>query len=317
MQTVIFIFHQMFNFAIPLLIVALGGMFSSLSGITNIGLDGIMIFGALCSVTFIKLTQGILSGQLQLILAILIAVTSGALFSLPHAYASIKLKANQIISGQALNMLAPAFAIFISRILFGEQIIQYKNTFRVDQVPVLSQIPIIGDILFKDAYITTYIGFIILFVSAFVLFRMRFGLHLRACGEYPQAPDSVGINVYKIRYIGVLISGALAGLGGLVYVIPNSTNFNATVSGYGFLALAVMILGNWNPWKICIASFFFGLMKTFSATYSGISFLSAFSLPGNIYKMLPYVITMLVLMFGSKVSNAPKAEGQVFEKGMR
>lgn len=317
MQTLIFILHQMLNFSIPLLIVALGGMFSSRSGITNIGLDGMMVMGALCSFLFIRFTQDFMSGQQQLVIAIIISIVSGMLFSLLHAFAAIHLNANQIISGQALNMLAPAFSIFIARIFLGEQMIQFKNTFMIEEIPVLGKIPVLGEILFQDVYITTYLGIAILLASAFLLYKTRFGLRLRACGEYPQAPDSVGVNVYKMRYAGVLLSGALSGLGGLVYVMPNSTNFNASVSGYGFLAMAVMILGKWQPGKICLAAFFFGLMKTFSAIYSGIPFLNTLGIPGNIYKLMPYLITMIVLLFGAKNSAAPKAEGKPFEKGMR
>jgi general nucleoside transport system permease protein len=316
MDTLIFFLHQMLNFSVPLLIVALGGMFSSRSGVTNIGLDGIMIMGALTSIMYIQFTEGIASGQAQLLVAILVAVITGILYSLLHAFASINLKANQIISGQALNMLAPAFSIFVARLFLGEGIINFKNTFMIKEIPLISKIPIIGDIFFKNAYITTFLGLAILLVSHFVLFKTTFGLRLRACGEYPQAPDSVGIDVIKLRYAGVMISGALAGLGGLIFVVPNSTNFNGTVSGYGFLALAVMILGQWQPSKILYASLFFGSLKTMSAIYSGIPFFNTLGIPSNYYKLMPYVITMLVLVLGPKSLAGPKAEGQPFEKGM-
>jgi simple sugar transport system permease protein len=307
----------MLNFSVPLLIVAIGGMFSSRSGVLNIALDGIMIFGALAGFMFIRFTEGVMAGQAQLVIAIFISIAAGVLFSLLHAFASINLNANQIISGQAMNMLAPAFSIFICRIFFHEQMIQFKNTFIIREIPVFSTIPVLGGILFKDTYITTFIGIFIPIIAAFLLLRTRFGLRLRACGEFPHAPDSVGISVYKMRYWGVLISGGLAGLGGLVYVIPNSTNFNASVSGYGFLAFAVMILGQWLPGKICLASVFFGLMKTLSAIYSGIPILNTLGIAGNIYKLTPYLIMLLVLLFSSKNSMGPKAEGQPFEKGAR
>lgn len=316
MDTINFIFHQMLNFSIPLLIVALGGMFSSRSGITNIGLDGIMIIGALASFMFIRFTETFITGQTLLLLAILVSIISGMLFSLLHAFAAINLKANQIISGQALNMIAPSFSVFVARLFIGDSIISFKNTFMISEVPILSQIPILGDLLFKGMYLTTYLGLFILGVSHFVLYKTRFGLRLRACGEYPQAPDSVGIDVQKIRYIGVLISGALSGLGGLVFVLPNSTNFNGTVSGYGFLALAVMILGQWQPVKILFASLFFGTLKTMSAIYSGIPFFNTLGIPGNYYKLMPYLITVIVLILGPKSLAGPKAEGQPFEKGM-
>ena len=209
--------------------------------------SGIMTMGAFTSILFLNLTGGIMSGQWQLILGILVAMVTGALFSLLHAYAAINMKADQTISGTALNMFAPAFAIFVARIIQGVQQVQFVNTFRIAEVPILSKIPVIGDLFFKNTYITTYLGFIILIISAIVLYKTKFGLRLRACGEHPQAADAAGINVYRIQYSGVIISGALAGLGGLVFVVPTSTNFNATVSGYGFLALAVLIFGQWKP----------------------------------------------------------------------
>jgi general nucleoside transport system permease protein len=316
METLIFILRQMLNFAIPLLIVALGSMYSSRSGVINIGLDGIMIMGAFTSITFIRYTEGIMTGQAQLLVAIVIAIVTGILISVLHAFAAINLKADQIISGTALNMLAPAFAVFAARLFLGDSIVSFKNTFAIPAVPYLSQIPFIGGILFQKAYITTYLGFLILIVSQFVLYKTKFGLRLRACGEYPQAPDSVGIDVIKMRYIGVLISGAMAGLGGLVFIMPNSTNFNGTVSGYGFLALAVMILGQWKPMNILYASLFFGMLKTMSAIYSGIPFFNTLGIPGNYYKLLPYLITVIVLILGPKALAGPKAEGQPFEKGM-
>jgi simple sugar transport system permease protein len=172
-------------------------------------------------------------------------------------------------------------------------------------------------LLFQNAYITTYIGFAIYAVSALVLYKTRFGLRLRACGEHPQAADSVGINVYHMRYFGVLISGALAGLGGLVYVIPTSTNFNATVSGYGFLALAVLIFGQWKPTRILFAAFFFGLMKTIASAYSGVPLLQNLGIPSDIYKMIPFAATLVVLAFTSKKSQAPRASGVPYDKGAR
>lgn len=225
MDTIFFLFQQMMFFSIPLLIVALGGMFSERSGVVNIALEGIMVMGAFCSIFFLNKTQSFMSGQGQLVLALLIAASAGLLFSLLHAYAAISLRSDQTISGTALNMFAPAFAIYMARTLQenGVQQIQFANTFRIKHVPVLGDIPFLGPLLFQNTYITTYIGFVILVAAAIVLYKTRFGLRLRACGEHPQAADSVGINVYRIRYAGVLISGALAGMGGLIFVVPTST----------------------------------------------------------------------------------------------
>ncbi|HHU01965.1 MAG: ABC transporter permease [Christensenellales bacterium] len=319
MDTIYFLVQQMMFFSIPLLIVALGGMFSERSGVVNIALEGIMVAGAFCSIFFISKMQHIMSGQVLLLLAILIAAVSGVLFSLLHAYASINLRSDQTISGTALNMIAPAAAIYLARTLQpnGVQQILFTNTFRINKVPVLGDIPVLGPMFFQNSYITTYIGLVIFLVSAVVLYKTRFGLRLRACGEHPQAADSVGINVYKMRYAGVLLSGALAGLGGLVYVIPISTNFNATVSGYGFLALAVLIFGQWTPKGIFFAALFFGGMKAIASSYSGIPFLQNLGIPSDIYKMIPYIATLTVLAFSSKKSQAPRASGVPYDKGLR
>ncbi|MDD2216497.1 MAG: ABC transporter permease [Eubacteriales bacterium] len=319
MNILFLVVQQTMFFSIPLLIVALGGVFTERGGVTNIALDGMMIMGAFTSILFINKMGNTMSGQTLLIVAIVIAVVTGMIFSLPHCYASINMKADQIISGTALNMFAPAFAIYVARMIQdrGVQQITFLNTFRIQSVPVLGDIPIIGGLFFRNAYITTYIGIIILVISVIVLYRTRFGLRLRACGEHPHAADSVGINVYRMRYAGIIISGALAGLGGLVFVVPTSTQFNATVSGYGFLALAVMIFGQWKPLRVLFAAFFFGLMKTIASAYSVIPFLATSSIPSDIYKMVPFIATLIVLAFSSKSSQAPKAIAVPYEKGSR
>ena len=317
MSVVYFIFQQTMFFMIPLLVVALGGMFSERSGVINIALEGIMTMGAFTGILFLNLTGGNMSGQGQLLIAVIISMITGAVFAMFHAYASINMKADQTISGTALNLFAPAFAIFVARVIQGVQQIQFANTFRIEKVPVLGDIPIIGDLLFKNTYITTYLGFVILAIAALVLYKTKFGLRLRACGEHPQASDAAGINVYRMQYAGVILSGALGGLGGLVFVVPTSTNFNATVSGYGFLALAVLIFGQWKPVKILWASLFFGLMKAIAAAYSGIPFLEGLGIPSYLYKMIPYLATLVVLIFTSRNSQAPKASGIPYDKGAR
>ena len=317
MSVVYFIFQQTMLFTIPLMIVALGGMFSERSGVVNIALEGIMTMGAFTGILFLNMTGGKMGGQLQLFLAILISTATGAAFAFFHAYASINMKANQTISGTALNMFAPAFAIFVARVIQGVQQIQFNNTFRIESVPVLGRIPFLGPLLFQNTYITTYLGILILIVSTLVLYCTRFGLRLRSCGEHPQAADAAGINVYRMQYAGVLISGVLGGLGGLVFVVPTSTNFNADVAGYGFLALAVLIFGQWKPVRIMWASLFFGLMKAVAAAYSGIPFLAATGIPSYVYKMIPYLATLIVLIFTSRNSQAPRASGVPYDKGQR
>ena len=317
MSVVYFIFQQTMLFTIPLMIVALGGMFSERSGVVNIALEGIMTMGAFTGILSLNMTGGKMGGQFQLALAILISTATGAAFAFFHAYASINMKANQTISGTALNMFAPAFAIFVARVIQGVQQIQFNNTFRIESVPVLGKIPFLGPLLFQNTYITTYLGILILIASTLVLYRTRFGLRLRSCGEHPQAADAAGINVYRMQYAGVLISGVLGGLGGLVFVVPTSTNFNADVAGYGFLALAVLIFGQWKPVRIMWASLFFGLMKAVAAAYSGIPFLAATGIPSYVYKMIPYLATLIVLIFTSRNSQAPRASGVPYDKGQR
>jgi simple sugar transport system permease protein len=292
-------------------------MFCERSGVINIALEGIMIMGAFTGILFINFVQQFISGQSVLLMAAVISMLTGVAVSLLHAYASINLKADQIISGTAINMLAPAVAIYIARLVRTVQQIPFINQFRIDKVPLLGDIPFLGPLLFRNTYITTYIGFLIFALSAAVLYKTRFGLRLRSCGEHPQAADSAGINVYAMRYAGVMISGALAGLGGLVFVIPTSTQFNGEVSGYGFLALAVLIFGQWRPSRILAAAFFFGLMKAVSSSYSGITFMKDIPVSSYIYKMIPYIATLLVLAFSSKMSQAPKAEGIPYDKGRR
>ena len=326
LNALIFLVQQMMTFSIPLLIVALGGMFSERSGVINIALEGIMIIGAFVGVLLmymIQTTGDALTGQLLLMVALIAAAAAGILIALPHGYASIHMKANQIISGTAINMFAPAFAVYVGRLIrsmvdgLSVQQIPFVNTFFIEKVPLLGDIPLLGPLFFQKSFITTYIGFLILAVSWFVLYKTPFGLRLRACGEHPQAADSVGINVYKMRYAGVLISGALAGMGGLIFVVPTATTFDATVAGYGFLALAVLIFGQWKPLRILFAAFFFGLMKTISVAYTSIPFLDALSIPGDVYKMIPFAATLIVLAFTSKKSQAPKAAGQPYDQGGR
>ena len=314
-----FIVQQTMFFTIPLMVVALGGMYSERSGVINIALEGIMIIGGFASILFINLMQDTMSGQMLLLLAILIAMAAGVVFSLLHSYASINMKADQTISGTALNMLAPALAIFMARMIQESHVqqIDFINTFRIDKVPLAGDIPVLGNLFFQNTYITTYLGILILVVSAVILYKTKFGLRLRACGEHPQAADAVGVSVYKMRYAGVAISGGLAGLGGLIFVVTTSTNFNATVSGYGFLALAVLIFGQWKPVRIAGAALFFGLMKTVASAYSAIPFLMSLGITGYIYKMIPYIATLIVLIFSSKRSQAPKAEGIPYDHGAR
>jgi len=320
MDMFFFVMQRTMFFTIPLLIVALGGLFSEKSGIVNIALEGKMVMGAFTGIMFIRFAQGTESfiansPIILLLITLVIAIATGVGVSLFHAFAAINLKANQIISGVAINMFAPAFAIFYSIYNTGNQNLFFTNQFMISSVPGLGQIPFIGRIFFQDAYITTYLGFFILLISVYVLYKTKFGLRLRACGEHPQAADSVGVSVKKIRYAGVLISGGLAGMGGLIWAIPN-TVFAGAVNGYGFLALAVLIFGAWKPQRILVASLFFGFMQTIAAAHTGIDILPS-AIPSQFYRMLPFITTLIILAFTSKNTMAPKAVGQPYDKGGR
>jgi len=317
-------------FAVPLLMVALGGMFAERSGVINLALDGVMIIGALVSCLVLRSFS--LSGfgpahpQLAMLIAVLVAAASGTLFSLLLGIAAINLKANQTIAGTALNMFAPAFSIVLSWAIQGQgqTTIQVPNWLRMTQ-ETFGMTPSADpgfweSFIFKSLYMTTPICLVLLILSIFILYRTRLGLRLRSCGEHPQAADSVGINVYKMRAIGTLFSGFLGGIGGLAYTIAAGSGFQSTVGGYGFLALAVMIFGNWNPVRILGASVFFALFKVIGAYSASIPFLPTFSGIKNaqyIYQCIPYAVTMIVLIFTSKRSKAPLAEGIPYDKSQR
>ena len=315
-------------FAVPLLLVALGGMFSERSGVINIALEGIMIVGALCScLTLVGLDRsgfGSAHPQLGMLIAILVAAASGAVFSLLLAFASINLRADQTIGGTALNMLAPAFAIVLTWAVQGQGqttiLIPTWTRITQDNFGITKADTFFQNLIFKSFYLTTVVA-VILFICAYVLmYKTRFGLRLRSCGEHPQAADSVGINVFKMRYAGVIISGCLGGIGGLAFTVAAGSGFQSSVAGYGFLALAVMIFGNWKPFTILGASLFFALFKIIGSYSDSIPFLSSFKTVNSseyIYLMLPYVVTMIVLILTSKKSRAPKAEGIPYDKGTR
>lgn len=316
-------------FSIPLLLVALGGMFSERSGIVNIALEGIMVIGALCACLTLRAinqntTIGETAPQLGMLIAILVAAVSGALFSLLLAFASVSLKADQTIGGTALNMMAPAVAIAITWAIQGQGqtniIIPTWARITQETIGIAAKDTFFQNFLFKSFYLTTPVALLLFIIAVIILYKTRFGLRLRACGEHPQAADSVGVNVYRMRYSGVLISGVLAGIGGVAYTVAAGSTFQSSVAGYGFLALAVMIFGNWKPWNILGASLFFALFKIIGSYSSSLPFLPSFKNINQseyLYLMVPYVVTMILLILTSKKSRAPKSEGIPYDKGRR
>lgn len=303
-------------FASVLLLVALGGCFSEHSGVINIGLEGIMVMGALGGALMMKFLPAGTSAFLVVLLTVLASILLGLIYSLLLAVAAVNFKADQTLVGTAMNLLGTAAAtVFVKAMNTAadpdnvSSTIQYldgRKAFLVD----------IGGFEFNWCMLLAVIALAIAYV---VLYKTRFGLRLCACGEHPQAADSVGINVYRMRYAGVLISGVLGGLGGIVYIIAGVSEwkFENGVAGFGFLALAVMIFGQWKPTRIALAALLFGFFRALGNVYSGFDLLSSLNLPSSVYNMLPYIISLVVLAFTSQKSRAPKAEGIPYDKGQR
>ncbi|MDO4188488.1 MAG: ABC transporter permease [Lachnospiraceae bacterium] len=303
-------------FAAILLLVALGGCFSEHSGVINIGLEGIMVVGALGGALIMQVLSPDLPAIVMIIVVMAVAMLSGMIYSLLLAVAAINFSADQTLVGTAMNMLATAAATVLVRAInsaadesnvssalrYGKQ----KDAFGFD----------IAGFSFNWFVIITLI---ILILANVVLYKTKFGLRLQACGEHPQAADSVGINVYAMRYAGVLISGALGGLGGIVYITTGVSEwkFEYGVAGFGFLALAVMIFGQWKPTRIALAALLFGLFRSLSNVYVAFDSLVALGIPSYIYNMMPYVVSLIVLALTSEKSRAPKAEGIPYDKSMR
>ena len=341
-----FLIQQTLIYAIPLMIVALAGVFAERSGIINLALEGIMIFGAFIGVLFVREVQQLEVFQLAKemdnywalqgleLLAMAAAAIMGAVFSLLLSFASVNLRADQTIGGTALNLMAPAIVLFFIRIIANQNTMTMssgdsaswfmikKTTLGYDRTADLG---FLGNTFLDKVYLATYVCILLFIILSVILYKTRFGLRLRACGENPQAADSLGINVYRMRYAGTTISGALAGMGGFVYALTTANcTSNGDVAGFGFLALAVMIFGNWKPLNIAGGALLFGLFKCIAAAYStidingdGVFALANIGISANFYRMLPYLITLIVLAFTSKNSRAPKAEGIPYDKSTR
>ncbi|MDY5636015.1 MAG: ABC transporter permease [Streptococcus orisratti] len=299
---------SMLIYATPLIFTSIGGTFSERGGIVNVGLEGIMVMGAFSGVVF-NLEFASTFGKATPWLAVLVGGIVGILFSIIHAAATINFRADHVISGTVLNLMAPSLAVFLTKVLYNKgQTDNIQESFGKFNFPLLSDIPIIGQIFFKNTSILGYIAILVAFVSWFVLFKTRFGLRLRSVGEHPQAADTLGINVYLMRYLGVMISGLLGGMGGAIYAQSISVNFAVTtILGPGFIALAAMIFGKWNPIGAMLASLFFGLSQSLAVIGGQLPLLA--SIPKVYLQIAPYVLTVVVLavFFGQAV--APKADG--------
>ncbi len=341
-----FLIRQTLIYAIPLMIVALAGIYAERSGIINLALEGLMIFGAFIGVYCVRILQqtslfeaakaadSFWGLQGLMFLSMFISAAMGAVFSLLLAFAAINLRADQTIGGTALNLMAPALVLFFVRMIANQNTLQMAtgdaaSWFMLKKAHFgygrSEQMGFLGSTFLDKVYLTTYVCILIYVVLSIILYRTRFGLRLRSCGENPQAADSLGINVVRMRYSGVVISGALAGMGGFVYALTTANcTSNGDVAGFGFLALAVMIFGNWKPLNVAGAALLFGLFKCIAASYAsldingdGIYLLKELGINSNFYRLLPYLITLVVLAFTSKSSRAPKAEGVPYDKSTR
>jgi simple sugar transport system permease protein len=312
----ILLVQYMIVFASVLSLVALGGCFSEHSGVINLGLEGIMVFGALGGALIMNFVPATLPAPVLILLVCAMAALAGMLFSCLLGIACIQLKADQTLIGTAMNMLSTAIAVIIVR--------SYNTARDADDVSsILKYVDPKKKFLIRFGSFEfnwfMVIALAAVIISYIVLYKTKFGLRLRACGENPQAADSVGINVYKMRWAGVLISGVLGGLGGITYIMAGVSEwkFETGVAGFGFLSLAVMIFGQWKPLRIGLAALLFGFFRSLSNVYSGIPFLAALNIPSAVYNMMPYIISLIVLAFTSSNSAAPKAEGIPYDKGTR
>ena len=310
------------SFALPLFIMAIGGIYCEKSGITMLALEGLQgfgaFFGALSAVIFTEVVS--MNADHVFFAALVFAGIGGALFSLLHVFLCLKCKANQVISGIVVNIMAMAltayFTKILNRILFGAA--SDKLTLTVSQritVPFISDIPILGA-FFTDLYPFEIVSVAVALVAWFLLYKMRFGMHLRACGDNPQAVDAAGCNVFRIRLAAILICGALAGFGGMCFAYSISASFSSGIYvGYGYLAIAALIFGNWRILPTLGACLIFGFAR--SGGYRIVQTLQMPSSYQDLVMILPYVMTLFLLVLFSKHSGAPRALGVVYDKGAR
>lgn len=308
MNVLTILIPSMLVYAAPLILTSIGGTFSERSGVVNVGLEGIMVIGAFSGIVF-NLEMAETLGKATPWVALLVAGVAGLLFSIIHAVATVNLRADHVVSGTVLNLLAPALAIFLTKVLYNKgQTDNIQYAFGKFNFPILADMPVLGDIFFKNTSLAGYLAIGFAFVAWYILYKTRFGLRLRSVGEHPQAADTLGINVYLMRYYGILISGFLGGMGGALYAQSVSVNFAATtILGPGFIALAAMIFGRWNPIGAMLSSLFFGLSQSLAVIGGQVPLLA--KVPNVYLQISPYVLTVVVLaaFFGKAVG--PKAGG--------
>lgn len=317
------VFVDGLSFAAPLLIMAIGAIYSEKSGVTNLAVEGFQGFGAFVGALVAVILMPILGdgSQAVIYIAMLAAFIGGGIYACLHAVLCVNFRANQVISGVVVNILAVALTTFLTTAATGALnngqssnrfVLGISNRFTI---PVLSEIPVVGA-LFQNMYLFEWVILAIAIVAWYLMYKTRFGMHLRACGENPQSVDAAGGNVNRTRFLAVMLSGALSGVGGICFAYSISANFSPSIyMGYGYLAIAAMIFGNWNIPTTAAVCLFFGLARS-----GGYQLCLAMGLPSNysdLFMMLPYVLTLLLLAFFSKKNHAPAAAGEAFDKGKR
>lgn len=309
-------------FSLPLFIMAIGGIYSEKSGITNLALEGLQGFGAFVGafLAVFLLSNGMVNSQTAYYVAIVMAVAGGVIYSLLHALLCIKFKANQVISGVVINILAMALTVFLTKLLNKLVFGAASDKFVLDvspriTIPGLSSIPVVGSV-FKNLYPFEIIIVIIAVIAWYILYKTKYGMDLRACGDNPHAVDAAGINVGRVRLIAVMISGGLSGLAGISFAYSISANFSGGIYvGYGYLAIAALIFGNWNILPTLFSCMFFGFAR--STGYFVVRMLELPSSYSDLVMAIPYVATLILLIFFSKYNRAPRALGEIYDKGKR
>ena len=310
------------SFALPLFVMAIGGIYSERSGITNLALEGLQGTGAFVGALAAVLLKNVLSvdSQIPYYVAILMAMIGGMLYSILHAVLCIRFQANQVISGVVINILATALTVFLTKLLNRVAFGTVSDRFVLGvsprwTIPLLSQIPVLGA-AFTNVYPFAWIIVAVAVIAWYVLYKTRYGLHLRACGDNPQAVDAAGSNVAKVRFPAVMVSGALSGLAGISFAYSISASYSSGIyMGYGYLSIAALIFGNWKIIPTLAACLIFGFARSF-----GYQLVQRSGLPGSysdLVMILPYALTLFLLVFFSSHSDAPRALGEPYDRGKR
>ena len=310
------------SFSLPLFIMAIGGIYSEKSGITNLALEGLQGVGAFVGafMAVLLLSLDMVNSQTAYYLALIFAVLGGVIYSLLHALLCIKFKANQVISGVVINILAMSLTVFLTKLLNKTVFGAASDKFVLDvspriTIPGLSSIPVIGH-FFTNLYPFEILIVIIAVVAWYILYKTKYGMDLRACGDNPHAVDAAGISVGRVRLIAVMISGGLSGLAGISFAYSISANFSGGIYvGYGYLAIAALIFGNWNILPTLFSCMFFGFAR--STGYFVVRMLELPSSYSDLVMAIPYVATLILLIFFSKYNRAPRALGEIYDKGKR